>query len=315
MYILKARIKTFFTAFISALFLYFIFTHIVSLTAVWHTLAHATYSVLISGLFILIVNNGILTYRWLLILRTAGFFLPYKKLCAVFFANLPIAKFSPGYTGDFMRTYFLREEVPVPRHVGIIGSEALLDVCALLIVSLCIGFFIPVVTYTYLIATGVLLVMIGAGIIFLMHKKHISFLGEIGNSILQGLTECLRSGKKFFIIFCVTLLSSILLSFYVWILFLSLGVHIPLSVVLAFQPLVTLFTLLPISLWGIGLRESVMIVLYTPFASSSDIITVGLLYAALGSIILPLLTLPFTMHTVLGVLFPSARNNNKAPSS
>ncbi len=68
--------------------------------------------------------------------------------------------------------------------------------------------------------------------------------------------------------------------------------------VMTIQPIVTFVSLIPISLWGIGVRESTMVFLYGNSAAAPVILSVGFTYSIVGSLILPLICIPFTYSVI-----------------
>ncbi len=241
--------------------------------------------------------NWVLVARWRSLLVVAGYPLPQKHLLKIFAANLPIAKFTPGYTGDFLRSYFLREHVPVRMHLGIIFLEAIFDVVTLLCIAI-IGSMV-IGNSTYAIVSSICLFAI-LGVLFLIYTMP----PLIPEKFRGYFTECIeilritfQNPHRMIPTLGLTFLASILSPLYVYILFMSSGASLSLYTVFAVQPIVMVVTLIPISLWGLGIRESAMLFLYSGVASGI-VVSVGLLYTLIGSILIPLLCIPFT-YTII----------------
>jgi uncharacterized membrane protein YbhN (UPF0104 family) len=67
-----------------------------------------------------------------------------------------------------------------------------------------------------------------------------------------------------------------------------------LAKIFSIQPIVNFICLLPITIAGIGTRESAMLFFYNGLAENSQILSVALLYSFIVSIVIPLACLPFT---------------------
>lgn len=273
----------------------------VSLDEFRSVISTLSYPYLFTAIGIVILTNFLLVLRWYMLLSLSGYTIPYKRLTKVFVANLPIAKFTPGYTGDFLRSFFLRKEVPVHAHLGVLFYEALCDITTLTIIA-CIGSYI-IHNVQFSLATGwifislvtilIVIIRIPRALPVALQEKAYSFAYTTRISIEQPQ----KSIPILLLTFCISLLSVL----YVYILFFAIGAQVPLTQVLTVQPLVMMITLIPISFWGIGVREAAMLILYTGVASE-HLVSTGLLYAFIGSILLPLLCIPYTYATIRNTL-------------
>jgi hypothetical protein len=99
-------------------------------------------------------------------------------------------------------------------------------------------------------------------------------------------------------IIATTFVAWFLVILYIKLTFLAFDVNVPLLPIIAFQPLVTLVSLLPITIWGVGTREIAMLILFQGFASGSVILAVGVTYSFVGAVRLPLLFVPLTYKTI-----------------
>jgi len=76
-------------------------------------------------------------------------------------------------------------------------------------------------------------------------------------------------------------------------LFLALGANIPIIYIFAAFPLSIFIGLIPITLAGMGTRDSAIIYFFAHLTSPSICLAMGLLYSLFGYFLLSLLGLPF----------------------
>ena len=77
------------------------------------------------------------------------------------------------------------------------------------------------------------------------------------------------------------------------ILFLALGTNLPIIYIFAAFPLSIFIGLIPITLAGMGTRDSAIIYFFAHLASPSICLVIGLLYSFFGYFLLALFGLPF----------------------
>jgi len=226
-------------------------------------------------------------------MKLLGFDLNYKTVLGAYLSNIPISKVSPLNSGDFARSLYFKNEVPISKNMGVVFLENMLD-------FMLISFF---VLLGGLILKIKLAIIIGAAV-FLLNLAFLIFIprvklniGEKWKNKLANFSDVfrifLKSPGTFFLIVFYTLLSWSITLICFKILFYSFNLNIPFLYIISAQPIVVLFGLIPITISGVGVRESIMAVLYKQFAVTSSIVAVGLSYSFLAVILLPLLCLPF----------------------
>jgi uncharacterized protein (TIRG00374 family) len=302
---------------VSIFILWYLFHTIISPREVGHALSQIHHGYLLGTFCMLACANVFLARRWWLILETEGFRIPFKRTLRVFLANLPIAKITPGYTGDFFRIFFLRKEVPAHSHAGIIIFEALLDILILGALSAIGAILLRQSDY---LGISVAIVMAVLFIIYIIPRvlTDVKLLLRYRKKIVattQIFQRVLATPSKFTRVFVISIAISFFTQLYIFLLFRAFGSEVTLLDIIIRQPLVTVITLIPISFWGLGVRESAMLLLYSGLASEATIVSVGLLSTLLSSILFPLFCIPFTFRTILEGLHEkkSGENNLVTP--
>lgn len=242
---------------------------------------------------IIIVN----TAKWYLIVRAAGFNISFWKIFKTIITSSSLGVL-PGRLGDFARSYPIRHTVPVSQAIGTILLEKIIDISVLLAFSGMGLFFLgykTIAIFLWILATVAI--------------PSLRIAGHISHKILpqNDLTDKLHSalsvlnkvmGKK--LLFLTAIASSVtngvVSMLHVYLLFKAVGTIVPFFAVLAFQPLSMFAGLLPITLAGVGTRDSTMIYLFHNFATPEQSLAVGILYGIQAYWIIALLGLPLLYY-------------------
>ena len=140
----------------------------------WTRIRHANLGLYLAALIVYQASFLVRTWRWKLLLRNAGedrATLPLLPIMVVsFFVNCVV----PAKMGDVYRAYLarLRQRVPVPRALGTIIAERLLDLVVLMSLLLVAGAIVfhdraPVVLVPYVVV-GLAVCLAGVGAIVVM---------------------------------------------------------------------------------------------------------------------------------------------------
>ena len=95
-----------------------------------------------------------------------------------------------------------------------------------------------------------------------------------------------------------TFLNWLSVMFYIALIFYALGSKVPILSITAFQPIVSYASFVPITVSGIGARESVMLFLYGNTVPAPIILSAGLIFSLFSAVLLPLTGLPL-MHKII----------------
>jgi hypothetical protein len=236
--------------------------------------------------------TGLLALRWMAVLKLFGHKSSFKKTIHVYLASVPVSRIAPANFGDYIKAYYMRDDIAPSKSAGGVLLEQFLDIFALLVLVI-FGSLFSKNYFFFLISLTVLLLM--AVFLFLLLKMEVRFLKKWQDKIdnfFSAFKKFFRD-KNAFCILAFTFLAWLVMLIYVKGLFFAFGFNIPFGVILAFQPIVTLISLIPVTFSGIGAREAVMIYFYSAFAPASSILAVALIYSFFAAILFPAICLPF----------------------
>ena len=278
---------------IGAALLWFLLS-LVDLRAVRESLLNVSVAKLVPFIIVLYSVHLVATYRWQCGLAFVGVHIPYRDLLRFFLANLPITKLLPLYSGDFVRSLYIKEHASLTRGSGIVLFESLLDVVVLLLLVFVGSLF----SNRWEFAAVSVSVLAGAfTALFIVDRVRIPhrYLRPV-YELIDTLGTLYRRPAFVLKIAGLTLLMWLGTLSFTYGAFLALGVSVTWSTVIMLQPLATLIALLPVSVGGAGTREAAMLVLYAGMIDAAAVVSAGLLYTLLAIIVLPLLCVPLSIH-------------------
>src|SRR3989344_4058241 len=201
--------------------------------------------------------------KWYLVLRAADYHVSFQKIFKIMITSISLG-ILPGRLGDFARSYPLRHSISLPQSIGTIVLEKIIDISVLLVFST-VGLFL----LGYQLIAGLLLFFVIIAIPSLKIASSISKKILPANNLTDKPRDAfsvLNKVKERKLIFSLAILSSfangILSMFQTYWLFKAVGAVVPLFAVFAFQPLSVFAGLLPITLAGMGTRDSTIIYLF-----------------------------------------------------
>ncbi len=254
-----------------ALFVYLLYT--VTLVQLQAVLAQ-TNSVLVASFvpfgFLLYLIRG---YKWRLLLRTIGISLPFWQACKIVLMGTFYGMMTPAKSGELARVYFLREQKA--KTIPTVLWDKTMDLFALLLlsgISLLFFFTHPLLLFLiflFLIGGIILLFSLTNRSLFLYFLDFFSFPAQTAIVYFESVTSLIREKKTLYLVFFYSLL------YYLLCIFLGIGVlyaldpTLPKILALAL-PFIILFGNAPITISGLGLRESASVFAFSLLGASAS---------------------------------------------
>lgn len=226
---------------------------------------------LLGGAFLLAIFNQIFlsNFKWSIMLKAYNAAIPFRELYKMYLTGMFFSMFLPGsYGGDIVRAYRVSKRmgngvdgvmsVVIERATGLMGLLAIL-LTALFLVDQ------SVITYNLRVSIiGSILISV-AGFFLLFSRRlmeRLSFLfalaGKNNEARIREVCESLYALKKKKVALLVAFIS-VLFQFLVvltnYMIALSIDVHIPFSYLLLTIPVISLLSMVPVTLNGIGVRD------------------------------------------------------------
>jgi len=233
-----------------------------------------------------------LRLKW--IFASVNLNLNLRKLVVIIAGSYPLISVTPSRTGDFVRVYYLRKEVEISESTGSVISEKIFDIFALLLLSslallsfgnntfniLALILFSSILILTY-IAVSKPALPLPANLNSLLYK------------ILNSYSHILQDRLLFSKVFIISMIQWTLALVQTYIFFVMIDIDVTAFQVFALAPLAIFLGQLPVTLGGMGTRDLAFISLFETFASSTDILSVGILFSAFRYWLPSLVGIPF----------------------
>lgn len=251
---------------------------------------------LIISMLIACTGPVLSTLRWNEILSITGNRLPFNKAFTSILAAWPLSVI-PGRLGDFGRAYPVRKEIPLPNSTGSILFEKVMDIVVLLVFM---GTALLILGGT-LYGTALLIFAVSfLPVFFVTTPLILNWLPESISSKLETILnvfalDTLRH-KNFYTAAAVSALNWSQSFLEIWLLFRAFKISAPIIPILAYFPVAIFVGLLPVSIAGVGTRDSVMIAFFKSFATPAQILAVGLGYSVIGYFLFAIIGIPFLIR-------------------
>jgi len=196
---------------------------------------------------------AIRTFKWKLLLNSVGIERPFGRLYKVLLIGVFYGLMTPGKVGELARTYHIDEDLG--RSLSTVVAEKLTDVATLVFLSL-------LVIILFLDSAALLIVAGGVTAVFAlvtllaMNRRAITFFSRFFRVNSGGYIDAIEDLKgkpllEAFIVSFLYYLASFVVAYFV---LLAVGINAYAVITL---PLVILLGNVPITISGLGLRESV----------------------------------------------------------
>ncbi len=248
---------------------------------------------LITSMFFFLSTIIFGVLRWQKMLEIINYKLNFLEIFKVFCANIPIAKIIPGYVGDLARTLYFKDKIPVSHNAGVVVAENLIDILFLALISLISAVHLK--NLSIIILSSLIIITIFCGF-FVARKINLNQNNKYSakiNNFLFVFKTVLRQPKNFLVVLLCTTGMWLLTLMSFQFIFLAFGSNVSFFHILSAQPIIILLGLVPITISGIGVRESAMLIFYKGLAPAEKIFTVGLTYSIYIAVLLPVFCLPF----------------------
>jgi uncharacterized membrane protein YbhN (UPF0104 family) len=236
-----------------------------------------------------LLAQGVSSLRWQLLADALGHDCPWHRYLAYYFLGLFFNLVLPtSVGGDVVRAWYLGREKgqKVSAFLSVFADRAsgLMVLIALACVAAsCSPVPLPPWLSTTVIALGAGTLL---GLACLPLLPRLERLPRIGSHLVEGSRIYLRRPRLLVLVALLSLAVQVINVVLVWLIGKALRLPVPLIYYGVLMPLVTLLTLLPISLNGMGLRELGTVVLLAPLGvDSAHAVTLSVLqFAAFGAV-------------------------------
>lgn len=274
--------------------LYVLFRHVgIHQIAAWIKKSNPIYVCYAFILSIIIVTLS--GFKFKLFVSMMGQNIQISRCIKLSFAILPLNTMIPSKGGDFLKSWSIKDILPLSHGIGIVILERFIDVFVLCSITLLCSVLISQFEIS-VISFSVILIMFL--FIYLIHN--LLFKKYNKNNLIQKMRstahplKCLYHNKKYLLyILSVSLMVWICSILQVYLLYLSIGQPVPIFYSFTAVPIAIFIGLMPITIAGMGTRDLALVYLFSSYADNSSSIAVGIYLSLLRYWILSLIGLAF----------------------
>ena len=239
--------------------------------------------------------------RWYLFLKQSGL-TSKKNAINSFMLALPFNVIFPSKLGDFVRVFHYPTRLRT-KFMGSIIVERIMDIFILLFSILIFSF---ITKGGFIIPAVVTILFFSIGIVVLYTIEKIPLINRITILIKASKAARYYFSKKIFTltIFIVSLLAWFSSYGQIYYIFLSLGIDVSFGIFMIGMTIATFISMIPITVAGMGTRETALLYFFSNYASQETLLAAGLLTSFFRYWLLALIGLPF-------LVFLFYRSNNK----
>lgn len=233
-------------------------------------------------------------WRWKIITRQLGAPITLWESVWIVMAAWPLGAVTPAKSGDLVKILFLRNMLPYAKTTGVILAERMMDLAILSLCALLGGLWLSE-SISVWIGGGFLLGMVlfytvaSTPLFSLLPQR----IGKLSGDVLEASVRVYTKPLTLLLTLAITLLNWSCTFLQTWIIFLSLGAEVPLTYTLSALPIAIFVGLIPITLSGMGTRDSAIVFLFQNYTTYEASIAAGLLYSIYGYWLLTLIGIPF----------------------
>jgi hypothetical protein len=276
--------------------------HVTDISAFIDRISALPLSFVLLGWVYYAICQLISAYRWQLFLNVKNIHVKVSKLFSFYMVGMFLNNFLPGAVGgDVVKTYDLYKytnkgnysvvSVFLERFTGLIGLALIAVVAAI------IGFqklSTPVILLsvwgTAFLLTFIVLMIWYEPLYQLSKRLIFVLLPSALHSKFDSLHMALYSYKNhmgtIWYAVAISTVLQLLFALYYAIAAYALGINVDLVYFIIFLPIITIVTMIPISLGGLGIREGMMVLLFHHVGvSSSDILSISLTVYSVNAVL------------------------------
>lgn len=242
--------------------IYYLFT-LIDLDRLLDQLRKVDSRFLIAALLLLLAQIGISSSKWHLILRSDGVLMRLPFLIKTYMIGNFLSLFLPtSFGGDIYRVLAVRginrdlakstSSVLFDRLTGVL---ALVSICMIAYLALPDQPYEPVVLIGYVLGVAGFLIVSSDTAIRIINASKVSLVRKIGK-ILGSFRNYRRDPRTLALVILLSFIFQLNVVIVNKMYTMALGLDIPFSVLLVIIPLIYLTEILPISINGLGVRES-----------------------------------------------------------
>jgi len=250
---------------------------------------NSDFYLLFASLILLALSLVFYIIRWKFLIKIYDKNVSNRDIVTSFFAGFPLNSFLPSKMGDLVKAIYFKN-LGTTKIIGTIVTERILDLGALVLFLMMGALFLNEIIFVYLAIIAVICIILGCFVLIKLPKLFkFEFFHKLSHS-LQWLVGNLGYAS---FLFALSLLAWFLSFVQIYFLFLAVGVNVPFFYFVSGIVIAIVISMIPVTIAGMGTRETAIIYLFSQFGSNQMLLAAGLLFSFFRYWLLSLIGLPF----------------------
>lgn len=248
--------------------------------------------ILLSLLFLLLTLFFIMI-RWLFIVRTLHSKAKFKDSLISIMCALALNSVLPSKLGDLFKVYYFKGH-GISQMLGAVFTERVLDITSLTLLLLIGSLILNKLTFIYISLSLILMFILLVSFLYILRKKlRKSTKDSLLKNLLYSINWIIQRPRKGIILFLLSLLTWFCSITQIYLLFLAVSANVDFLYFSSAIIIVIFVSLIPITIAGMGTRESAILYLFSSFANNDVLLAAGLLFSFFRYWLLSILGIPF----------------------
>ena len=253
----------------------------------------ANLSFILLSLLFLLLTLFFLMIRWLFIVRTLHPKAKFKDSLVSIMSASSLNSILPSKLGDLFKVYYFKEH-GISQMFGAVFTERMLDIVSLTLLLLTGSLILNKLTFIYISITIILMFILSLSFLYLVRKKlRKSTKYSLLKNLLYSINWIVHRPRKGLILFLLSLLVWFCSITQIYLLFLAVSANVDFLYFSSAIIIVIFVSLIPITIAGMGTRESAILYLFSNFANNEVLLAAGLLFSFFRYWLLSILGIPF----------------------
>ncbi len=253
--------------------------------------------ILLSLLFLLLTLFFFMI-RWLFIVRTLHPKAKFKDSLISIMCALSLNSVLPSKLGDLFKVYYFKDQ-GISQMLGAVFTERILDIVSLTLLLLIGSLILNKLTFIYISLSLILMFILSVSFLYIIRKKlRKSTKYSLLKNLLYSINWIIQRPRKGIILFSLSFLIWFCSITQIYLLFLAVSANVDFLYFSSAIIIVIFVSLIPITIAGMGTRESAILYLFSSFANNDVLLAAGLLFSFFRYWLLSILGIPFLIYHI-----------------
>ena len=250
------------------------------------------------SLIMLVLSVFFIILRWMLIIKSLSPKTGFMDAMVSIMSASSLNSVLPSKLGDIFKVYYFKE-CGVSKVVGTVFTERLFDIISLSLILITGSVIINRNIFVYIgLIVLLALIFFTLGVYFLRKKLKKSKKYNLIKNLFYSVNWIMQRPKKGLALFLLSIIIWVCSILQIYLIFLAIPIEVNI-IYFSSAIIIAIFVgLIPITIAGMGTRDSAIIYLFSSFAAGEKLLAVGLLFSFFRYWLLSIIGIPFLIYSI-----------------